>query len=353
MKQVHSQKQTLVVLQYVRFLAALFVVIDHGVLELISRGFIGDEWKDNAISLGRSGVFIFFAISGYVMVLGTQTKFGSGANAKEFMIRRLIRIVPLYATATLIYFAVQYGNNSNVDFLSLLKSLLFIPYQNNTGGILPIVGKGWTLNYEMFFYAVFALGMLAPLKVGLKLIIFVLFLLGCAGVMFDMTSVFAKFYLNIRILYFLVGIGVFLAFQSYIKRQFLSDSLSFFSTTIGLMILAWGVFYIEHEWAVIASFVVTGIILLLAVQANGDNTDNKNERFVIVLGDASYALYLFHGISYRVTFHILEYTTGVSSLIVTFVLYVILAVAISLGIHFCYDQPIQRTLIHIKKSLSK
>jgi hypothetical protein len=44
----------------------------------------------------------------------------------------------------------------------LATSLLFIPYPNSGGAVVPLFGVGWTLNFEMFFYALFALALFGP-----------------------------------------------------------------------------------------------------------------------------------------------------------------------------------------------
>ena len=36
-----------------------------------------------------------------------------------------------------------------------MKSLLFVPFEKSAGRIYPVYFLGWTLNYEMFFYALF------------------------------------------------------------------------------------------------------------------------------------------------------------------------------------------------------
>jgi peptidoglycan/LPS O-acetylase OafA/YrhL len=39
---------------------------------------------------------------------------------------------------------------------------MFVPHASPSGEVLPIVQNGWTLNYEMFFYILFALWLAAP-----------------------------------------------------------------------------------------------------------------------------------------------------------------------------------------------
>ncbi len=46
-------------------------------------------------------------------------------------------------------------------------SYLFVPVLRDGGELRPVLGQGWTLEYEMFFYALFAISMLLPRRVGL------------------------------------------------------------------------------------------------------------------------------------------------------------------------------------------
>jgi peptidoglycan/LPS O-acetylase OafA/YrhL len=48
----------------------------------------------------------------------------------------------------------------------VLASLFYIPVPGPTGEINPILGVGWTINYEMFFYVVFSITLLLPMRVS-------------------------------------------------------------------------------------------------------------------------------------------------------------------------------------------
>ena len=52
-------------------------------------------------------------------------------------------------------FAATYNEATNIEHL--IKSMLFIPFNKNDIGHYPVLFLGWTLNYEIIFYLLFAL----------------------------------------------------------------------------------------------------------------------------------------------------------------------------------------------------
>jgi len=44
----------------------------------------------------------------------------------------------------------------------VVASYLFVPWENPYGRFYPILILGWTLNFEMFFYAMFAIALRYP-----------------------------------------------------------------------------------------------------------------------------------------------------------------------------------------------
>ena len=77
-------------LQILRFVAAAGVLLSHaadvsGISEPVFRRF---PWT--------AGVDIFFVISGIIMTILTAGRFGRAGESSHFLIRRIIRIVPIY-----------------------------------------------------------------------------------------------------------------------------------------------------------------------------------------------------------------------------------------------------------------
>ena len=76
----------------------------------------------------------------------------------------MIRIIPSYYIFTFgaFFLAIVYPDvlvSTTVNIEHLINLLLCIPFHKNGSGYYPILFLGWTLNYEIYFYAVFALAL--------------------------------------------------------------------------------------------------------------------------------------------------------------------------------------------------
>ncbi len=154
-------------LQGLRFVAASLVVAMHASLYMAQRTqgvSTADYWH-----AGGFGVHIFFVISGFVMGLTSPVSGPWGqlnvAEAKTFLLRRLIRIVPMYWLYTLAKLVVLLllpglALRNSLDPSHLLASFAFWPHRDAAGAFFPLLQVGWTLNFEMLFYAIYALALL-------------------------------------------------------------------------------------------------------------------------------------------------------------------------------------------------
>jgi peptidoglycan/LPS O-acetylase OafA/YrhL len=141
--------------QALRAIAALMVVVVHA-YAVESTYLPGRPWTTPFHVLGTYGVDLFFVISGLVMLVSTATWFGDRGAPRRFLTRRATRIYPPYWIVTAVvlgaYLVVPSATGEHrsapPDFAA---SFLALPQRGE-----PLLVVGWTLTYELVFYAVFA-----------------------------------------------------------------------------------------------------------------------------------------------------------------------------------------------------
>jgi peptidoglycan/LPS O-acetylase OafA/YrhL len=147
-------------IELLRFIAALAVVYFHAVGTLRAVAF--SEIGPNPLTeLGAAGVDVFFVISGFVIFLSLTRK---NRTPIEFARDRLIRLVPAYWILTVSHLvilasvAILRGTEVPFDFSWTIQSLFFVsqPLGNN----LPLISQGWSLEIEMLFYLLVAVGLI-------------------------------------------------------------------------------------------------------------------------------------------------------------------------------------------------
>lgn len=109
-------------------------------------------------SWGKSGVDLFFVISGFVIMLSQSRK---PRPAMVFLRERAWRILPLYWLMTGVFVLLMLAlpklteGRPPLTLEHLGKSLAMVSWL--AGREFPVVFVGWSLEYEMMFYILFAL----------------------------------------------------------------------------------------------------------------------------------------------------------------------------------------------------
>jgi exopolysaccharide production protein ExoZ len=275
-------------IQALRAVAALLVVFVHVEVLLHTLGLA---------PFGYGGVDVFFVISGLVMV---RTTHGRDTTPFAFAKNRIARIVPIYWLMTLAVFAVAMAapsllQSTTADPVLLLKSLFFIPFEKPNGLVQPVLFVGWTLNYEMFFYALFALGLAFPrYLVGLAVTAVAIVGLVIAGAVLEPQGTLARFYTSPLMLEFVLGMGLGLIVDRIpVVRAKLAKvaALMLLVACLGAVVIAP---LLLPSWPnlVTVGFPATLLVLAaLALERWGWRIENP---LWMALGDASYVLYLCH-----------------------------------------------------------
>jgi exopolysaccharide production protein ExoZ len=275
-------------IQYLRALAALMVVWVHS-LYMIP----GAAERLDAPNFGGAGVDLFFVISGFIMVVTTAEK---DMTPVAFFCRRIVRVVPLYWLATLAVIACAASEDSFKDLryppAAIAKSLLFIPYTTREfpDSAWPILQNGWTLNFEMFFYALFALSLALPRRFRLPGLAATLGILVVIGKLFSpFGNPLAAVYTSPLLLEFAAGMILAHGWLRAGSRAWSPWSLLFVVFGFCAIGLRDSRFIMGHSWFITMSgaFIIVGGCLHPKISA-------IQSRPLLELGNASYAIYLVH-----------------------------------------------------------
>ncbi|MBN8955766.1 MAG: acyltransferase [Rhizobiales bacterium] len=335
--------------QILRAIAAMMIVVHHcGIETMRLAEKAGSDRLFNEAPWG-SGVPIFFAISGFIMVVTSANAFGSTQGALDFMRRRIIRIVPLYWLVTTVGLAALLVMPAQMkvlpnDYGYIISSYLFWPAMRLTGDVRPLATPGWTLNLEMFFYIVFAIALLFPRRFGLPFLFSSLGLLVCARVSGLLPGVALNFWGDPIVLGFLLGAAVGVI---YIRGIRLSAVAAAALTIVSFAVL-WQVdvggpedtLFSRVAFAVPSTFVLAGFAL-------GPQIDER-WRFwwpALIVGDASYSLYLVHEFLLRPIYLVWQKVAlNVVSLWYFVPLGVVISLIVALATYYFFEKPVTRWL---------
>lgn len=278
-----------------RLLAALLVLVQH-IFE--SRAGLAKTWLI-PLAPGVAGVAIFFFISGYVIPMAAR----NGLDVREFLIRRVFRIYPLYLV-TLALMALA-GATQFVPFLRFISDAplsLWIPNLLLIAEYVQVrafLGVSWTLAVELVWYALFAASIVAfGKRAADRLDMFVpmtLVAMALASLAIDTRIPLGR---PTMIYAAVVGFQCFRFHTGEIGAAALRRSiLVFASVTLACNYVSFGIFTHPNltlaqaigPW-IVATVVFLGVVLLRPLR----EARIMNVGLAPALGAMSYSIYLLH-----------------------------------------------------------
>ncbi|MBX2839830.1 MAG: acyltransferase [Gammaproteobacteria bacterium] len=270
-------------LQYLRAIAAIAVVYSHSVLQV-------ESYAKELHYAGGFGVNIFFVISGFIMVFISKPD----ATPSSFLVNRIRRVVPLYwfftiMMAVILAFLPSLFKTTQFAWDTVFMSLAFIPHYSeaHSGYVWPILAPGWSLNYEMYFYLLFAASLFFTYRFQALItctLITTLFVLARLTHSDNAAIVFMS---DAVVFEFIFGMLLALLWKQGLRIH------SF--VAVILIIVGFAVLIFREQWfpTTTAHVLKIGIPSLLVV-TGFLYIKLPHWKFFVLLGDASYALYLSH-----------------------------------------------------------
>lgn len=290
--------------QWLRAVAALMVVTGHTAQMMGARlSFEPSSPLSYFDVVGGTGVDIFFVISGFIML---HTTWKSGTHRSivyMFWLRRLIRIVPMYWLATsamlLILLSGLASEGLNRPIQDVVRSYLFLPLLDETGKLRPLLGVGWTLIYEMFFYFCFGLALFIRHPIRILAVFAALLMLMATGQFIPELRGNVVFfaYSDPLLTEFLLGVGIGFLYRQYpstVVPIWLSVAVHLLSW-LALSLTAYSLDGAPLTRPLLQGLPAAGVVWsALAVERHFGGW--ARVPVLSTLGDASYSLYLIHPI---------------------------------------------------------
>lgn len=340
-----------------RFLAALWVLLHHA----LPRGEAG-SFADTLAASGWLGVSLFFVLSGFLLTVRYAPDGAMRGERRRFYLERVARLAPTYALS-LLFAAVLFARDARVEGLSggrvaaIVASVVSGQQAWRPETSCEWNCPAWSLSVEMWFYLAFPFVIAAVgawmmrrgrLLRGLALLAGSL---AASAIIFpDLERVGGGWPLPVYSLSplarwpeFLAGIGLAGMIGGWSPR----------SGTPGLLLLVGGVGWIVATVAGTTAIATTGGHLLpvalpgfvLIISGSwllrGRAADGLGTAPLVLLGEASYALYLFHAPLHG---YLLALTNrlvgrGYDTSWTLFAAYAALAVSLSVAIHRRFELP--------------
>ncbi|NEU13486.1 acyltransferase [Methylobacterium sp. BTF04] len=280
-------------LQFLRFAAALMVVVFHAGFAARQYGFLGPAYDGvlNASEIGKSGVHIFFVISGFIMVYATRRSERDWRAAGTFFYRRFARIYPIYWIYCGLYavFHASVLRPYDLDAGKVMEAVLLIP-----GSSSAIIGPGWTLSYEVYFYVCFAACIPLGARASLKVLTVSMLAAMLLGGLIEGEGPVSQVLTSTLLIEFLAGVWIAVFVATDRPFPALLPPVALTAGIVGLVAPA--IVDVAQIPTVILWGVPSALLVLgLAVQERQQRTPGFVRR-LSSLGNASYSLYLLHNL---------------------------------------------------------
>lgn len=334
-------------IQILRAVAALCVVFRHAGKEAID---------PNSFPIGQFGVDIFFVISGIVIY-----RTGRNLDWHVFFRRRLARVVPMYWLVLLLHLAVSIATHDGTlrgatGITNAVAGFFFIPAFDVEGNIFPPVVPGWSLNYELYFYVVctFVLA-LVPRRRFLPAVCAVI--AGMIVVMLPWTAAparslgFAPLVLFLPLsLEFVAGMILAHLYERGFRTGMPANAVLLASALVWLFVMPASDPY--DFWRVLL-WGPPAVALTWAVLACEEKLAFYRFRTGLVLGDASYALYIWHPVVLAVFFRAIGHLHLALSPWLTIPIVVLASVIAAVVIHLVIELRLVRAASRLLGIASK
>jgi exopolysaccharide production protein ExoZ len=338
--------------EYARGFAAFLVLLVH-----VSFGlelYFHDSTLLHIFSIGHVGVDFFFVLSGFIILYVNQHNLGDSSWIREYFKRRLTRIYPIYwcvffIMATWHLILGHVGEDKAYPWINLIKCFFLFPLDTIPG--VTIVGAAWTLPFELIFYATFVLFFVNKLAGSLVFTTWMVFIFAnnlsdrfFSEALVKVTGLgFLSILLSPYIVEFILGMmGAYLFLNSSKK------TVCYIIGTTTLVSIGFLLYTTSHSNTYINGLFFFSV--LLGIVSLEKYKGIASSEFFLLLGRASYAIYLTHMSSIQLCMRPLSDLNPHMNSLTVFMLTILVALTIGVWFHLYIELPLQG---FFKKNLSK
>lgn len=366
-----TQRAQLDALTGLRFIAALHVLLFHE-----ARGLFGVPTVENLVGTGYIGVQLFFVLSGFILAYTYSDGHLSRVERRSFLVARFARVYPVYALALFValpQFATWAAGKIAEEQLMGATKVVVAAISNvllAQAWLVPTVSQwnapGWSLSVEAGFYVVFPLILAALVRLERRRLLATLLIVWLLSLvpplLYDlrfpgsshndpgMLLAALKYLPLTRVGEFIIGVGTGILFLRARATRWPGGLVAFWSAALIVGILASGV-PIPYPFLHNALFAPLFAVMVLAL-AGGQGWVARalGARWLVLLGQASYAMYLLHEplawLLYKNEYGPLRTAAHWPR----FLIYVAVVTAVSVLVFRYWEEPLRRAIRGVRRA---
>src|ERR1700689_5491333 len=332
-------------LQACRGVAALLVVLYHLGIAIAAPQYFGVAGFAYPLSFGHIGVDFFFVLSGFIITYVHWQDISRPRALPRYLQRRFVRIYPIYwiiflavLLAALVMPATRAAVPHELGFI--LKGLGPIPEEWRRHASPPVIVVSWSLEYEVVFYLVFALAIINRWLLAIPLALLAYAYMSCAGGCEFPRSFFTNAIALLFILGAVVAVGERkgLAMRSPLA---LAGAGTFIFISLGVAEVL-----VPSFRSTVTQHIALGLASCLTIAGLLSWEKGQPHKVslgaLVLLGDASYVLYLLHYplIIVLCKLAVFVLARGASGAGIAYVMILMLCILAAVAVHLWIEKPL-------------
>jgi len=331
-------KSRVLSIQVLRGFAACAVVLYHTDIILGHRNYGDNSHFGSLAEWGWLGVNLFFMISGFTIFLAHHRDIGVPQRLARYSWRRFVRVYPIYWLMALAFLAATYfkADYRPLDMRpgNLLTAVSLLPFVQDPELPLKVA---WSMLFEVMFYGLFALAILSRRVSQLIWPVWTVAILVSVFVFHR----YALDPLNVYNLYFILGALLWRATPHLRPGALLPLVLGFGLSCIAVSGVVGPKANFDHDnLALFAVALPVLLMLTICVVAEKAYPRLFSAPTLLLLGDASYSIYLVHSAVLSVAGALQSKALIWIPGVVYFIAAGVGSIVVGVGVHLCIEKPI-------------